>query len=270
MVERLTSLGNAKAWLPITTTADDLLVQRLIDGASKFILGQLNRATLLSHAVTEVINGTGSLRQMLRQWPVTSIASLSIDGVAVTASTTPPLGTGYMASLWDGYVPGGLSEIQLVGSAFTRGLSNVSIGYVAGYLVANEAGTIPATPFQLTASAPQGPFAADAGVTLVSTGAAMTKVTGTPTAGQYTINDAGTYSFAAANEGAAVLISYSFIPADIENACFELVGEMFKYRDHIGQSSKSLGGQETVSYSPRVLNDNIKALLQPYRMVVPL
>lgn len=61
-------------------------------------------------------------------------------------------------------------------------------------------------------------------------------VAATPSAGQYNVS-AGVYTFSAADVGAAVLISYGFIPAAINNACIEWVAERYRYRTRVGQSA---------------------------------
>jgi hypothetical protein len=267
--ELLTSLANAKAWLGIATSTDDVLLSRLIAGASGLILGFLNRDTLLSTTRSETHSGIGSDRLMLRQWPVTAVASLSIDGVAIPESTSPQA-VGWTCDLWDGVGPGGPSLLWLRGYRFTRGARNIVAGYTGGYRVSAEAAAVPVSPYQVTAAAPQGPFSADLGVTNAATGAALTKIaSGTPSTGQYKVDASGVYTFAAADQGAGVLLSYSFIPAAIENGCFELVGERYKMKDRIGVISKSLGGQETVTYSQKDMHEYVKTLLAPYVHVVP-
>jgi hypothetical protein len=270
MPELLTSLASAKTWLGIMTAADDALLTRLIAGASRLILGQINRSTLLSTAYQYAYSGVGSDRMMLAQWPVTTFAGVSIDGIDIPQSTSPG-NYGWTCDLWDGVGPGAPSLLWLRGYRFTRGARNVVAAYTAGYLVSGETAIVPAMPYQVTAQAPQGPFAADGGVVYATTGTPLTKIaSGTPTIGQYKVDALGVYTFAAADQGAAVLLAYSFIPADIENACFELVGEQYRAKSHIGEVSKSLGGQETVSYSQKAMSDYVKALLQPYKMTVPV
>lgn len=54
-------------------------------------------------------------------------------------------------------------------------------------------------------------FVTDLGVHYASTGAAFTLGSGTPTLGEYTVNSTtGVYTFAAADEGVAVLIDYTY------------------------------------------------------------
>jgi len=63
---------------------------------------------------------------------------------------------------------------------------------------------------------------------------------------------------------------FATMPEAIEQAVIELVGEAFKRRDHISQSSKTLGGQETVAFSTADMNATVTAALRPYRAVAPV
>lgn len=62
---------------------------------------------------------------------------------------------------------------------------------------------------------------------------------------------------------------YAVVPADVEQACIEIVGEAFKRKERIGQLSKTLGGQETIAFSQADMNAAVRAMLDPYRRVVP-
>lgn len=70
-----------------------------------------------------------------------------------------------------------------------------------------EAGTIPGTPYQVTV-ANSSNWTTDLGVT-DTTGTVYTRVASSPAAGQYSVA-AGVYTFAAANTGVNVLISYLY------------------------------------------------------------
>jgi hypothetical protein len=62
---------------------------------------------------------------------------------------------------------------------------------------------------------------------------------------------------------------YAATPPDIAQAVIELVGERFKTRDRIGQTAKTLGGQETAAFSIAAMSPTVMALLAPYRRVIP-
>jgi hypothetical protein len=77
-----------------------------------------------------------------------------------------------------------------------------------------EADTIPATtPFTVTV-ANSATWTADLGVSYAATGLPLKLVTGSPATGQYSVA-AGVYTFAAADEGMGVLISYKYTIAAI-------------------------------------------------------
>ena len=99
----------------------------------------------------------------------------------------------------------------------------------------------------LAALAPYGPWASDLGVTYAESGAPLTAVAAAPAAGQYSVA-AGVYSFAAADAGASISLSYGYVPQDLAQAALELAAERFRAAEHIGVRSKSLGGQETIAF----------------------
>lgn len=75
------------------------------------------------------------------------------------------------------------------------------------------AASVPTTPFQVVISPPNtGTFLEDLGVFNATTGAQLTRVASAPATGQYSVS-AGTYTFASADTGLAVLISYSYTTA---------------------------------------------------------
>ena len=63
---------------------------------------------------------------------------------------------------------------------------------------------------------------------------------------------------------------YTVVPPAVAQAAVELVGEAFRRRDRIGQTSKTLGGQETIAFSPADMNATAKAMLAAYRAVAPV
>jgi hypothetical protein len=272
----LTSLPAVKAWLNIPTTGSDALLATLITAASRLIYSNLGRASLLPRSFTERYDGAGTKRMYLRNWPVLSISSMSVYGRNVPLGEPPGQNSamaGFVIDPWDGTPPGQPQAIDVFGDflyagfQYSRGRQDVAITYAAGYQVTAEPWTVPASPYMVTPLAPYGPFASDQGVTYAATGIALTPTTGTPAKGQYVVAN-GAYTFAAADAGAAVLINYGFIPADVSQVATELVGERFVYRDRIGVNSKSLGGQETISYAQQAMSKTQNLMLQPYRAVM--
>jgi hypothetical protein len=89
-------------------------------------------------------------------------------------------------------------------------------------------------------------------------------------AGQYSVDEWGTYLFAGADTGKAAVITYDYVPFDVSFAVTELIGEWYKRKDRIGVLSKTLGGQETVTFSQKDMGESIRSVLQPYTNVVPM
>jgi hypothetical protein len=204
---------------------------------------------------------------VLRNWPVLSVASLTVGTQSVPGAAAYGQ-SGFTLEAWDGYPPGSPQALNLNGYAFCAGIGNVAVTYTAGYVVRNEPQIIPsASPSNVAVNAPNGSWGNDESVTFAATGTPLTKVASDPAAGQYSATR-GIYLFNAADAGKGVLISYSFIPGDVEQACIELIGERYRAKDRIGESSKSIGGQETVSYVTAAKNDFVKELLQPFKRVI--
>jgi hypothetical protein len=271
----LAALADVKTWLSGSSgigTSDDALLARLITDVSGAIGAYLGRPALTPRPFVERYDGDGKARLFLRRYPVLQITSLLIDNVAVAAAVAPasggPYANGYLLEVWDGLPPGRPQPLDVFGTLFRKGRQNVAISYSAGYAVSNESATVPASPgpYSVTAAAPFGPWASDAGVSYAN-GTALLAVTGSPGAGQYNVAS-GVYSFAAADAGAAVLLTYGFIPAAINNACIEWVAERYRYRTRVGQSAQTVAGQQTASYSLKDIPDFIRASLDPYRSVV--
>ena len=236
----------------------DPLLQRLISSASAYIQTWLNRVFLDAHYV-ETRDGQGNPTMVLANGPVISITSLSIDGVNVPprGPLTPPTGipSGYT---WED------RTLKLTGYRFCRGFSNVAINYRAGYLQADEPHDIPAGLQMVTDRA----WFGDRGVTYAN-GALFVEVPSAPAAGQYALTANGTYLFNAADAGAAILVSYSVVPDDVEQACIEMIGLRFKEMDRIGITGKTIG-TETVHFSSADMTASTKTLLQQYRRVSPI
>ncbi len=267
----LTTLNAVKAWLSVTDGSSDVVLTSLVSSVSRAIYAMMSRPSILPGSFTEVFDGHGSRSIQLRNYPVISVSALYMGGMSVLQAPALPAyptswpGIGWILETTDPTPPGRPAQVYLRGDNFWRGTQNVSISYVAGYQVTSEAQTVSNSLYSVTAAQPFGAWASDRGVTYAN-GTALTAVTGTPAIVQYAVSG-GVYTFAAGDAGAAVLLSYGFIPADLAQACMEWVGYRFKARDRIGQKSKSLGGQETVSFETGRAPDIVFGLVQPFKRV---
>lgn len=276
----LTTPAVAKSYIP--NAPNDTVLSGLITRISSQIRSLINRQALVPTIYTQQFSGQRTRQLVLPEWPLLTLSSLKISGVDTPIAPQlndpdPPSFTfGYRFQPWSGIPPGNPAVLDLIGFSFLGGLQNVVVNYTAGYQVTNEAQTIPATPFQVLPTIPFGSWATDQGVTYVATGVALTAIaSGTPTVGQYLPPNpnAGTprlyYTFALADVGKAVLISYGFIPGDLEQAALDLISERSAYRTRVGIRSQSLAAQETITYDTSAVPAYIKAMLMPYTSVLP-
>lgn len=267
----LVDLTDLKAWLDVQSSNDDELLSRLITQISRTILTHLDRASILPTVHSETRDGGNETELILRQWPVTAIQSLAIDGVSIqAASTLMPGGArtnGYVVEPASVAPPGRMQKLALRGKFFNCGVQNVVISYQAGYQISGEAALVPlSAPYAVAAQAPYGAWASDGGVAY-SNGTALVAVAANPGTGQYSVA-AGIYTFAAGDADRAVTLTYGYVPADLAFCCMDWAAELYAYRDRIGQRSKSLGGQETISFIVKDVPDFVTSALQPYRRIV--
>jgi len=278
MVGDLTTLAKVKSYLAIDPydASADAVLSTLISTQSRLFRSKARR-DILYQKYTETRDGTGQPGIEPWQYPVQSVVSVLIDNVTIPAEPTTVAGDApqygwvlsrdrieivrYPDSL-TGFVPdyGGFGY----GSSpyrFSRGSGNVVLTYWAGYFVSGEAGTIPGSPYQVQA---QDNFYSDSGVTFASGGAALTKVTSAPTASQYSVSATGLYTFAAADTGKGVLLSYAVVPADIEQAVTDMVAWVYARRTREATRSKSGIGGESIVYQTDAIPPSAQAVIDLY------
>jgi uncharacterized phiE125 gp8 family phage protein len=120
----LTTVANVKQWLNVTSNTDDSLLQRLLSAESANIQNYLNRQFAVT-AYTDTINGQNTLAVHTVNYPIVSVASVTIDGQLIPQSTDPTV-PGWVFDLY---------SVRLVPwqYRFTNGQQNISIQYTAGY-----------------------------------------------------------------------------------------------------------------------------------------
>lgn len=118
----LTSTDAVKAWLNISGNSDDALLDKLVSRGSQFIRTYCQR-DFLSQAYADTFDGRDTSRIAFPNYPVTAVASVTIDGTAIPARPSA-LGSGYVFSP---------TMLSLSGFSFTRGFGNVVVAYTAGF-----------------------------------------------------------------------------------------------------------------------------------------
>ena len=265
----LTSLAALKAWLGLPAQAgpNDSTLAALITAASRAVYAHLSRPALTPQTYTETID-LETHRVFLRQWPVLDVSWVTWRGISIPVSRNADLdaSSGYALQPADATPPGRPQALDLVGGYYRPGRQSLVVSYTAGYAVQGEVQTVSNSPYQVTASMPFGSWASDLGVTYAATGAALTPVAAAPSAGQYVASN-GIYTFGAADAGNSMVLSYGYVPQDIAQATLELAAVRFRAAEHIGLTSKSIGGQETIAYDSSAMPPAVLAMLQPYMRV---
>lgn len=116
---------------------------------------------------------------------------------------------------------------KILGSLFLG--KTASAGVKAA--VFDQRTVIPATPgpYTFTVAPPNsGTFVEDMGVVFEATGVQLTRVASAPAAGQYSVSGSGVYTFAAADQGKAVLQSYEYSVAS-GGEVFNITNETMGY-----------------------------------------
>lgn len=280
----LTSLASAKAHLGIdpTDTSSDTLLAQFVRSQSRTFQTEVRR-DILYKSYVEPRDGNATFSIEPYQYPVVGVDSVVVDGStilpqpALVAGQAPPDGwvvvndrieiVHYPQSIAP-YVPDyaamqyGMSNPA---STFTRGFGNVVLKYRAGFVIGAEPASVPATPGPYTVQTIE-TYLSDLGVKYASSNLPLAKVASAPIAGQYSVdNNTGIYTFAAADQGVAVLLSYAYVPGDVEQAVIDLVAWRFKERDRIGQRSASIAG-ENISFDSG-LPQSVQMVIERYRRV---
>lgn len=271
MRERLTTLAAVKDWLDINTDDSDTQLTRLIDAASQFILNYLNRDSFKRQTYTQNFSGMGKRSAILYNWPVLSVISVGVAGTSIAASSIGNVGlpgSGYVLT----QPRQSPQSIELFGYAFYQGAPS-QVVYDAGYEATQE------TVLELPVTDPvsteitvtpnnTGQWIDNISVTI--DGVEAVEVTADPSAGEYSVDEWGTYTFSGDDDTKTAIFTYSYVPWDVSFAVTELIGEWYKRKDRIGVLSKTLGGQETITFSQKDMGDSVRTSLQPYMNVVPM
>ena len=278
----LVTLAEAQAYIGQAAINQGPKVAKLITSVSMAILASINRSAILPKTYTEVRDGNVNGGIMLRNWPVQRLISVAVRDVyalngpfvQLSGSTYGGSQTGYLLEEADDAPAGSPQSVVFSPGSLYAGTDNVTIIYVGGYQVSSEQQTVPGVttpraPLTVAVAAPYGAWGSDEGVVYAASGGALAQVAvGLEVAGAYSVA-AGIYTFAPADAGADVLITYGYIPEDLANACLEWVQDRLAYQDRIGLASKAIAG-ETTSYRSAAVPVFVDAMLTNYRNPVPI
>lgn len=120
----LASVSQLKEYLGVSGVADDVLLDRVLEGAEAFLLMCMNRKTLDVTSFSQTLDGTGKDYVQVSYWPLISVTSLIVGGEAVAPSKFVFGEQGTFDS----------RAIYLTsGDLFPRGRRNVVVTGTAGY-----------------------------------------------------------------------------------------------------------------------------------------
>lgn len=124
----LATLEAVRAYLrgSVPVPADDeAMVEGLITAVSAAFVSEAC-CDVLTATYTDTFDGDGTAEKWLKNYPVTGVDTVAVDDVSI--SERAAIGEdGWVLSDADG------GKIELVGSCFTKGVKNCSVGYSAGY-----------------------------------------------------------------------------------------------------------------------------------------
>lgn len=255
----LATVAQARRFLGLTSTASDAVLADLIARVSSEVEQYCGRAFgTVQDVALRRLDGTGSPTLVFPGGvPVLSVSYLAIDGVEVTAAAS---------SAVEGYLADDLGVTLTCGARFPFRRRCVQASWRAAELTTITR-TIPATPHQIEPAVDG--WAREVVSVTTAAGVLYTEVSGTPSAGQYSVSD-GVLTFASANAGTSVTIVYAAVPFGVQSVAVEAATTMFKRRETLGVQSKSLAG-ESITYADMgdMLTDSLRARLGHWRNVVP-
>jgi hypothetical protein len=158
----LTTVANVKSWAQVgASTSDDQTIQDAITAFSSYVLhltgrgpadGSIPAASPFVTPVNydEFYDGSGTLRQPIRNWPIVSVSSVNVNGSVIPQSTSLnvwgfvvdqdkrfiSIRGGYSATVatFQNYpYQGGRGNFRAQGPGFCNGVQNVEIVYSAGF-----------------------------------------------------------------------------------------------------------------------------------------
>lgn len=127
-----------KDWLKITVATDDTIIEELGEGVDQAFFDELGSDFVSQAYTTEKYDGNGQTKLWLRHRPITAVASLEINEVAVQAAADS-ISAGFLFDKDQLYIVQGTNVpvgSVLFTDRFPRGQQNISVTYTAGRTIA--------------------------------------------------------------------------------------------------------------------------------------
>jgi hypothetical protein len=81
--------------------------------------------------------------------------------------------------------------------------------------------------------------------------------------------DGSTFTRGMQNVTVSYVAGYATVPQDIEQACIDIIGDWFRYKDRAGKLSEGIEGQ-TISFTDTAFPSRAQGVLNQYRKVAPI
>lgn len=125
----LVTLEDAKDYLNIVSSADDVAIERLVHAASTFCEKSTGRVFKTRTVTDQVYSGTGGPLLRLKDYPVTSVSAVSF-----LTSVAPDVWTAQSTTTYPVTITGPNEDTLLYRNlSWEKGAANVRVTYVAGY-----------------------------------------------------------------------------------------------------------------------------------------
>lgn len=246
----LATVDDVQEYLTIPTdkrAASKDEVAKFLRGASADLIRAINRYPVLQ-PYTETRDGTGGARMLCANGPVRQVNQVKIGGIAISPS---PNGVSL------GYIFDRISIAYLMG-CFPRGMANVFFDYYAGWIPATAAAWAGNKSYNLF------DFVLDSGGNVQQVTVAGTSG---PTAPTWATTPGATTT-----DGT---VAWTLVLPDNESvllwrAAVTLTAQRWRRRPHLDESSYSMGGQITASFSAKDVPPEVQTAIDQCHWVVPI
>ncbi len=123
----LTQTADVKEYLNITSSTYDALFQKLVYGVTEYLQSYLGGRSLKETTFTEYYDGDGNSTLLLRQYPVSSVTSLSYK----SGTNDSPVWNLIPTNNYDTVLASGLIK----NATLPVGTQNIKVVYIAGYKI---------------------------------------------------------------------------------------------------------------------------------------
>jgi hypothetical protein len=267
-VADLSSVARVKQYAPLANTPNlDAKLASLVSSESAVLLAYLNIVCPYEAVTDALLDGRGARRIMLPQSPVIDVSAVSVMGTAYT-KVTSALDSGFMVDRSGSILLTGgrrFPDVPLCVQASWEAGFRTEISTTVPAPVGN-ATTVTVTP---SGGDVEGGWLSQV-ASIVSSGGVVFSAAANasaPAGNQYGITD-GVITFNSSDGNTPVTITGYYVPGPLLQATNQMVTLALQQSINVGVKGKNILG-EAISYDTTQMNDDIKAMVGPYRKMAP-